>query len=97
MSNYRLKGASGAAINQSFTLGDRTLIGSAVDCDVRIDSDGAGMQYAEIIEEDGSLILLNLGLPGATLLTVSRLSKPAWSAGMKSVSPTAAGCSRRRG
>ena len=68
MSTYRLKGASGAVINQSFTLGDRTLIGSAEDCDVRIDSDGAGMQHAEIIEEDGSLILLNLGSPGATLL-----------------------------
>jgi len=68
MSTYRLKGASGAVINQSFTLGARTLIGSAEDCDVRIDSDGAGMQHAEIIEEDGSLILRNLGSPGATLL-----------------------------
>ncbi len=69
MSTYRLKGASGAVINQSFMLGDRTLIGSAEDCDVRIDSDdGAGMQHAEIIEEDGSLILRNLGSPGATLL-----------------------------
>ena len=68
MSTYRLKGASGAVINQSFTLGDRTLIGSAEDCDVRIDSDGAGRQHAEIIEEDGSLILRNLASPGATLL-----------------------------
>ena len=68
MSTYRLKGASGAVINQSFTLGDRTLIGSAEDCDVRIDSDGAAREHAEIIEEDGSLILRNLGSPGATLL-----------------------------
>jgi hypothetical protein len=68
MSTYRLKGASGAVVNQSFTLGDRTLIGSAEDCDVRIDSDEAGMQRAEIIEEDGALILRNLGSTGATLL-----------------------------
>jgi hypothetical protein len=68
MSIYRLKGASGAVINQSFTLGDRTLIGSAKDCDLRIDSNGVGMQHAEIIEEDGSLVLRNLGSPGATLL-----------------------------
>ncbi len=68
MSTYRLKGASGAVINQFFTLGDRTLIGSAEDCDVRIDSDGADMQHAEIIEQDGSLILRNLASPGATLL-----------------------------
>ena len=68
MSNYRLKGASGAVINQSFTLGNRTLIGSAEDCDVRIDSDPAGMHHAEIIEQDGSLILRNLGTPGAMLL-----------------------------
>ena len=51
-----------------FTLGERTLIGSAEDCDVRIDSDGADMQHAEIIEQDGSLILRNLASPGATLL-----------------------------
>ncbi|MEE8339058.1 MAG: FHA domain-containing protein [Xanthomonadales bacterium] len=68
MSIYRLKGASGAVINQSFTLGDRTLIGSAADCDLRIDSEGVAMQHAEIIEEDGALILRNLGSPGATLL-----------------------------
>ncbi len=68
MSSYRLKGASGAVSNQFFTLGNRTLIGSAEDCDVRIDSDGAGMRHAEIIEQDGSLILRNLASPGATLL-----------------------------
>ena len=68
MSTYRLKGASGAVINQSFTLGDRTLIGSGKDCDVCVANDGVEVQHAEIIEEDGSLILLNLGSPGATLL-----------------------------
>jgi len=68
MSTYRLKGASGAVINQFFELGNRTLIGSAEECDVRIDSDGTSMQHAEIIEQDGALILRNLASPGATLL-----------------------------
>ena len=68
MSTYRLKGASGVVINQFFKLGDRTLIGSAEECDVRIDSDGTRMQHAEIIEQDGALILRNLASPGATLL-----------------------------
>ena len=40
MSIYRLKGASGAVINQSHTLGEKTLIGRADDCDLRIDQDG---------------------------------------------------------
>jgi len=68
MSIYRLKGASGAVINQSFPLAERTMIGSAEDCDIRIESDGAGLQHAEIIQEDGLLILRNLASPGATLL-----------------------------
>ena len=68
MSAYTLKGASAAVIGQSFVLGDRTLIGSAEDCDLRIDSDAGGMQHAEIIERDGSLTLRNLASPGTTLL-----------------------------
>ena len=68
MSTYRLKGASGAVTNQSFTLGDRTLIGSAEDCEVRIGVDAVEKQHAVIIAQDGSLILRNLASPGATLL-----------------------------
>lgn len=49
-------------------LGERTLIGSQEDCDVRIDSDGTGTRRAEIIEDSGTLILRNLGSPGAMLL-----------------------------
>ncbi len=68
MSTYRLKGASGAVINQSFTLGSSTLIGSGEDCDICIESDGVAIQYAEIVEQEGTLILRNLSSPGATLL-----------------------------
>ncbi len=68
MSNFRLKGASGAVINQSFTLEGRTLIGSGEECNLRIVSDEVELRHAEIIEEEGLLTLLNLASPGATLL-----------------------------
>ncbi len=68
MSTYSLKGASGAVINQIFPLGDRTLIGSSEDCDLRINDDATGKQLAEIIQQDGSLTLRNLASPGTTLL-----------------------------
>ena len=69
MSNYRLKGASGPVINQPFTLGMKTLIGRADDCDLRIDAEGVASHHAEIQEhEDGSLVLVNLEAAGKTLL-----------------------------
>ncbi len=69
MSNFRLKGASGAVINQSFTLGRRTLIGRSDDCDLRIDQDGISGRHAEIIENDqGGLTLKNLDSEAETLL-----------------------------
>jgi len=65
MSIYRLKGASGPVINQSFNLGATTLIGRADDCDLRFDLDGIAPHHAEIRENDaGELVLLNL-LAGA--------------------------------
>jgi hypothetical protein len=61
MSNYRLKGASGPVINQAFSLGKKSLIGRADDCDLRIDAEGVASHHAEIREnEDGSLVLVNL-------------------------------------
>jgi hypothetical protein len=60
MGTYRLKGASGAVINQSFTLGERTLIGRADDCDLRVDQEGVAGRHAEIVEEQGGLILRSL-------------------------------------
>jgi len=68
MSAYRLKGASGAVINQFFPLGNRTLIGSGNDCDITVNNDGVEDQHAEVLENNGALILRNLGSPGATLL-----------------------------
>lgn len=68
MSTYRLKGASGAVINQSFTLGDRTVIGRADDCDLRLDQPGVSPRHAAItLDGDGRLTLEALA-PGAEVL-----------------------------
>jgi hypothetical protein len=69
MSNYRLKGASGPVINQAFKLGEKTLIGRADDCDLRLDVEGVASHHAEIQENpDGSLVLVNLDPVAETLL-----------------------------
>jgi hypothetical protein len=68
MSTYRLKGASGAVINQAFTLGTKTLIGSADDCDLRVESSGIEPRHAEITEAQESLVLKNLATAAETLL-----------------------------
>jgi hypothetical protein len=75
MSTYRLKGASGTVINQVFTLGGRTLIGNGSDCDITIESDGVDEKHAEVVEDDGSLVLRNLGSTGATLLNGEPVEK----------------------
>jgi hypothetical protein len=75
MSTYRLKGASGTVINQVFALGNRTLIGSGGDCDITIESDAVEFLHAEVVEDDGSLFLHNLGSPGATLLNGEPVEK----------------------
>jgi len=69
MNTYRLKGASGAILNQAFTLERTTTIGRADDCDLRVDSDGVASRHAEIHEiEDGALIIRNLDPSFETLL-----------------------------
>ena len=59
MTIYRLKGASGAVINQSHALGARTLIGRADDCDLRIDQDGVAGRHAEVVEDGQGGLTLN--------------------------------------
>lgn len=69
MSTYRLKGASGAVINQSFTLGDRTVIGRADDCDLRLEQEGVAPRHAAIIlDSEGRLQLQDLDSGAETLL-----------------------------
>ena len=59
LSIYRLKGASGPVINQSHTLGKRTLIGRADDCELRIDQEGVAGRHAEIVEDGQGGLNLN--------------------------------------
>jgi predicted component of type VI protein secretion system len=67
MSTYRLKGASGAVINQSFPLGTRTVIGRADDCDLRLQQEGVEGHHAEIVAHDGGLTVNRLD-PSANVL-----------------------------
>lgn len=82
MSKYRLKGASGPVINQSFGLSAKSLIGRADDCDLRIDAEGVAAHHAEIREnEDGSLILHNLDPAGGTQLNGEAVERAALASG----------------
>jgi len=69
VSIYRLKGASGAVINQSHTLGERTLIGRADDCDLRVDQEDVAPHHAEVLDDGrGGLMLRHLAEKNQTLL-----------------------------
>ena len=69
MSNYQLKGASGPVVNQVFGLREKTLIGRADDCDLRLDVEEVASRHAEIlVNDDGSLALVNLDPAAETLL-----------------------------
>jgi len=81
MSTYRLKGASGPVINQTFTLGTRTVIGSRFDCELRVESEGIAPLHAEIVDEDGKLFLTNLDTSAETLLNGETVSQAALSSG----------------
>jgi len=68
MSNFRLKGASGPVVNQTFALRKTTLIGRADDCDLRVDVEGVAAHHAEIRQNaEGSLVLVGLN-PEAEIL-----------------------------
>ena len=60
MSIYRLKGASGPVINQSFTLDERTVLGRADDCDLRLEQPGIAAHHAEIVISSGGAELRRL-------------------------------------
>jgi hypothetical protein len=81
MSTYRLKGASGAVINQAFTLGARTVIGSGPDSDLRVESEGVAPQHAEIRDEDGALRLRNIDSSAQTLLNGEAIDQALLSSG----------------
>jgi pSer/pThr/pTyr-binding forkhead associated (FHA) protein len=81
MSTYRLKGASGAVINQAYTLGTKTLIGSADDCDLRIENSGIEPRHAEITEQGEVLVLKSLANAADTLLNGEVVEQASLSSG----------------
>jgi len=81
MSLYRLKGASGPVINQSFALDERTVIGRADDCDLRLDQDGVAGHHARIERVDGGLVVTALDPAHAILLNGEPVQSAALASG----------------
>lgn len=76
MTSYRLKGTSGALINQVFSLSGRLLIGRADDCDVRIDVEGVAPHHAEVqTTGQGAVLLRDLGSAIGTRLNGEPVSE----------------------
>jgi predicted component of type VI protein secretion system len=59
MQKYRLKGASGKVANQSFDLGQSTVIGSGPDCDLVLADEEISVRHAEIRMQDNGCLRLS--------------------------------------
>lgn len=81
MAVFRLKGASGPVINQSFPLGERTVIGRADDCDLRLDQDGVAPRHAEITASEGGLALARLDPAHEVLVNGEAVERAALASG----------------
>jgi hypothetical protein len=68
MNIYSIKGASGPVANVSHTLSERTLIGSADDCDVRAEVDGMVAHHAQILVDTEGLVILSRLAPDNEVL-----------------------------
>ena len=81
MSIYRLKGASGAVINQAHTLGERTVIGSGEGCDLTVASESVAPRHAEILEQQDQLILKRIDPQAETLVNGESIDEVALASG----------------
>jgi len=81
MSSYRLKGASGPVINQSWPLAERTVIGRADDCDLRVNEEDVSGRHAEIVAADEGLTLRLLDPNGELLLNGQPVDSAALASG----------------
>jgi hypothetical protein len=62
VTTYRLKGTSGAVVNQAYPLDGRLVLGRADDCDVRIDHDSVAPRHAEVsMAGEGGVVIRDLG------------------------------------
>lgn len=66
MSLFRLKGTSGPVINESWKLGERAVIGSDEECDVRVESESVAPRHAQL-EVQGGQVMLRLLEDGGAL------------------------------
>jgi pSer/pThr/pTyr-binding forkhead associated (FHA) protein len=67
--NWRLLAIEGPLEGRSFSLGPRTILGRAVDCDVQILTEGVSRQHAAIIENDeGEPYLMDLASKNGTFV-----------------------------
>jgi len=74
MSLYSLKGTSGPVVNKSWTLDDRTLIGSGQDCAIRIENEAIADAHA-VVEIDDGRISLSLLYDGGELYVNGQATK----------------------
>jgi len=82
MQNYRLKGASSKAANQSIGLEGRIVIGSKTSCDVVIFPDTQDREMAEItFQENGELKLNKLDPDSEVRINGSAVEKAVLSSG----------------
>ena len=62
MSLFRLKGTSGAVINQAWKLEQRAVIGTADDCEIRVEGESVAPHHAELLVSDRAITVK--ALPG---------------------------------
>mgnify|MGYP006283011919 FL=1 len=65
MTTYRLKGTSGAVLNQSFPLQGALRLGPGADCDVPVEDDGTQGVLATVEVRDDGTVLLRADEEGA--------------------------------
>ena len=82
MSKYRLKGTSGAVINQVFPLAATLVIGRADDCDIRIEHDSVAAHHVQVLLSDsGGISVQDLGSEAGTRVNGERVKQAELSAG----------------
>ena len=68
MTRYRIKGTSGSVINQSFPLGARLVIGSARECDIRLQGEAVAGRHAELVMAGSGTVTIRSLDSGAEVL-----------------------------
>lgn len=81
MSLFRLKGTSGAVINQAWTLEERAVIGAADDCDIRVEGESVAPRHAELVIADGGITIRRLADGGEVQINGQSVSEAPMASG----------------